>query len=66
MLQMRWLLLVRSGGKIRMVMKLRIELLIQGGEGNLNTPWMPEDGFNMLQVFGTSTVGDLQSFFCCC
>ena len=49
-----------------MVMKLRIELLIQGGESNLNTLWMPEDGFNMLQVFGTSTVGDLQSFFCCC
>ena len=32
-------------------MKQRMELLIMVGEDNLNTHWVPEGGFEVLQVF---------------
>ena len=40
-----------------MDMKQRMELLIMVGEDNLNTHWVPEGGFEMLQVFGTPLFG---------
>ena len=53
MLLMGWLLMVRSRGKIRMGMKLRIGLLTSVAEGNLNILSMPESESKMLQIIGT-------------